>query len=53
MDDVNMKEVVQKEAEQDFRDSFAEILKDKVPGVHIDENGFIVVPMIVRRKKDE
>lgn len=51
MDDEKKKEMKRKDAEQDFRDSFVDILKDKVPGVYNDENGIIVVSMIVRRKK--
>lgn len=52
MDDKNMKEMTQKEAEKDFRDSLADIFKNKVPGVHIDDEGFIVIPMGVLRRRD-
>jgi len=44
------KDMTNEEAEQKFKDAVFEAFASKAPGVHRDEDGFIVVPMRVRRK---
>lgn len=44
-------EMTQKEADQDFKNSVARIFMEKVPNAHVDEDGFIVIPM-KRNNKD-
>ena len=39
------------EMENDFKDKMFHALSQKNPGVHRDEDGFIVLPMRVRRRK--
>ena len=39
------------EMENDFKDKMFQALSQKNPGVHRDENGYIVLPMRVRRRK--
>lgn len=51
MDDTN-KEFTAEEAEQDFKNKMASIFMEKVPGTHIDEDGFICIPMKGRKKSD-
>ena len=52
MDD-NNKEMTREEAEHDFKENVFNIFSEKVPGVTRDENGFIVIPRVSRRKKDD
>ncbi len=52
MDD-NKKEVTQEEAEQDFKENVFNIFAEKAPGAYRDENGFIVIPRVSQRKKDD
>lgn len=51
MDDTN-KEFTAEEAEQDFKNKMASIFMRKVPGAHVDEDGFICIPMKCRKKSD-
>lgn len=46
------REMTAEEAEQDFKDKMAGIFMEKYKGAHVDEDGFIVVPMPRRTKKD-
>lgn len=51
MDNENKKDMTNEEAEQKFKDAVFEAFASKNPDVHRDEDGFIVVPIRVRRKK--
>ena len=51
MDD-NKKEMTQEEAEQDFKENVFNIFSEKYPDVTRDENGFIVISRVKRRKND-
>ena len=51
MNNENNKDMENEEAEQKFKDAVFEAFASKTPGVHRDEDGFIVVPIRVRRKK--
>ena len=44
--------MTQEEAEKDFQDKVFDIFSKKLDGVHRDKDGFIVVPMASRGKKD-
>ena len=46
----NSKKRNDEEMEKDFKNKIFNALAQKNPGVHIDEDGFIVVPVRVRRK---
>lgn len=46
------KPMTQEEADEDFRNAVANIFSEKVPGVHRDKDGFIVIPRVIRRKND-
>ncbi len=48
----NDKPMTQEEADEDFRNAVADIFSEKVPGVHRDKDGFIVIPRVTRRKSD-
>ncbi|MBE5849897.1 MAG: hypothetical protein E7298_07035 [Lachnospiraceae bacterium] len=50
--DENKKETTQEEAEQDFRENVFNIFAEKAPGAYRDENGFLVIPRVARRRKD-
>ncbi len=47
------KEMTQEEAEQDFKDKFLSIMSEKIDGVYKDEDGFIVIPMRRRERKEK
>jgi hypothetical protein len=51
MEDNSKKKMTPEEMENDFKDKMFQALSQKNPGVHRDENGFIVLPMRVRRRK--
>ena len=53
MNSENNKDMENEEAEQKFKDAVFEAFASKTPGVHRDEDGFIVVPMRVRRRKPQ
>ena len=53
MNNENNKDMKNEEAEQKFKDAVFEAFAAKNPGVHRDEDGFIVVPMRVRRRKPQ
>lgn len=53
MNSENNKDMENEEAEQKFKDAVFEAFAAKNPGVHRDEDGFIVVPMRVRRRKPQ
>ena len=46
------KVMTQEEAEQDFSNMVFDVFSKKLSGVHHDEDGFIVVPMVSRGNKD-
>ncbi len=52
MNNDNDKPMTQEEAEQDFRENVFNIFSEKYPDVTRDENGFIVIPRVKRRKND-
>ena len=52
MDD-NKKEMSREEAEKDFKENVFNIFSEKYPDVTRDENGFIVIPRVSRKKKDD
>ncbi len=37
--------------EEEFKNMVFKAFSEKIPGVHRDDDGFIVVPMVRRRKK--
>ena len=51
MEDNSKKKMTPDEMENDFKDKMFQALSKKNPGVHRDEDGFIVLPMRVRRRK--
>ena len=51
MEDNSKKKMTPEEMENDFKDKMFQALSQKNPGVHRDENGFIVLPIRVRRRK--
>ena len=51
MEDNSKKKMTPEEMENDFKDKMFHALSQKNPGVHRDEDGFIVLPMRVRRRK--
>ena len=51
MEDNSKKKMTPDEMENDFKDKMFQALSQKNPGVHRDEDGFIVLPMRVRRRK--
>ena len=51
MEDNSKKKMTPDEMENDFKDKMFPALSQKNPGVHRDEDGFIVLPMRVRRRK--
>ena len=50
MEDNTKKEMSPEEMEKDFKEKMLKALSQKNPGVHIDQDGFIVMPVRVRRK---
>ncbi len=50
MEDNNKKEMTSEEMEKDFKDKLFKALSQKNPGVHMDQDGFIAMPVRVRRK---
>ena len=50
MEDNSKKEMTPEEMDKDFKEKMFKALSQKNPGVHMDQDGFIVVPMRVRRK---
>ena len=53
MNDNNDKPMTQEEAEMDFKENVFNIFSEKYPDVTQDENGFIVIPRVKRRKKND
>ncbi|MBQ8666848.1 MAG: hypothetical protein IJ526_08300 [Lachnospiraceae bacterium] len=51
MDDKGKKEMSTEEMEKDFKDKMFNALAQNNPGVHMDQDGFIVMPVRVRRRK--
>ena len=47
------KEMTKEEVEQDFKNQMFDIFKEKIPDTHIDEGGFLVVPIRKRKPKHE
>ena len=47
------KEMTKEEVEQDFKNQMFDIFKEKIPDTHIDEGGFLVVPIRKRKSKHE
>ena len=47
------KEMTKEEVEQDFKNQMFDIFKEKIPDTHIDEDGFLVVPIRKRKPKHE
>lgn len=50
MENNSKKEMTPDEMEKDFKDKMFNALAQKNPGVHMDHDGFIVMPVRVRRK---
>ncbi len=50
MEDNTKKKMTPEEMEKDFKDKMLKALSQKNPGVHMDQDGFIVMPVRVRRK---
>ncbi len=42
----------QEDYEEEFKNMVCKAFSEKIPGIHRDEDGFIVVPMVRRRKKE-
>ena len=53
MEDNNKKEMTPEEMEKDFKNKMSKVLSKKNPGVHMDQDGFIVMPVRVRKKPKE
>ena len=53
MDDRNKKEMTPEEMEKNFKEKMFHALSQKNPGVHMDQDGFIVMPVRVRRRKPQ
>ena len=51
MDDKDKKEMTPEEMDKDFKEKMFHALSQKNPGVHMDQDGFIVMPVRVRRRK--
>ena len=51
MDD-KKKEMTQEEAEEDFKNAVADIFSKQIPGTHKDSDGYLVVPLLRRKKRD-
>ena len=51
MDDKDKKEVTPEEMDKDFKENRFHALSQKNPCVHIDQDGFIVMPVRVRQRK--
>ena len=47
------KDMTPEEMDQAFKDALFNVFSSKMPGVHYDEDGLIVVPVPVRRKAPE
>ncbi len=45
------KEMTPEEAEKDFKDNVFRIFSEKIPGVYVDENGFICIPRRKQRRE--
>ncbi|MCR4945547.1 MAG: hypothetical protein K5929_01215 [Lachnospiraceae bacterium] len=50
MDDQN-RELTQEEMDKEFKNMMFQAFSETIPGVHMDEDGFIVVPTLSRRKR--
>ena len=50
MENNSKKEMTPEEMEKDFKNKMFKALSKKNPGVHIDQDGFIVMPVRVRKK---
>jgi len=47
------KKMISEKAENDFKNKVFDIFSERIPGTHRDEDGMLVVPIrIPRRKKD-
>ncbi len=53
MDDKNKKEMTPEEMDRDFKEKMFKALSQNNPGVHMDQDGFIVMPVRVRRRKSQ
>ena len=51
--DNDKKEMTKEEVEQDFKNQIFDIFKEKISDTHIDEDGFLVVPIKKRKPKNE
>ena len=51
--DNDKKEMTKEEVEQDFKNQIFDIFKEKISDTHIDEDGFLVVPIRKRKPKNE
>ncbi len=51
MEDNNKKKLTLEEMEKDFKNKMFQALSQNNPGVHMDQDGFIVMPMRIRRRK--
>lgn len=51
MEDNTKKEKTPEEMDKDFKNKMLQTLSQKNPGVHMDQDGFIVMPVRVRRRK--
>ena len=51
MENNSKKEMTPEEMEKDFKNKMFKALSQKNPGVHMDQDGFIVMPVRVRKKK--
>ena len=50
MEDKNNKKMSPEEMEKNFKEKMLHALSQKNPGVHMDQDGFIVMPVRVRKK---
>lgn len=53
MDNKDKREITTEEMEQSFKDMVFDVFASRMPGVHLDEDGLIVVPIPIRNKKPE
>ena len=53
MEDNTKKEKTPEEMDKDFKNKMFQALSQKNPGVHMDQDGFIVMPVRVRRRKPQ
>ena len=53
MNDESKREMTQEEAEQDFKDNVFKVFSEKMPNAYRDENGFLVIPRVPRKKERE